>query len=251
MKRCPECEFIYENEQNICDMDGRLLIFDPSTLSIEATSQETPQATPKTPSRSRWKFLLVLLLPILGILVPVVFHGSRNPDEGSANANYSAPPTVESSASQNLNSDPAGDIEPVSDLASPESQPVESELPAAIKTSSPSIKEAEIAKMSSRARLNANAIARANARSIGSSRAQNGGIQMVVVASERSGTFATHPVNNVNRSTSAQRPPANRKGEAARGSQGRIQTVAVGKKESRFGSLLKKTSRILTKPFRR
>jgi hypothetical protein len=30
MKRCPQCEFIYEDEQNICDMDGTMLAFDAS-----------------------------------------------------------------------------------------------------------------------------------------------------------------------------------------------------------------------------
>jgi hypothetical protein len=32
MKRCPQCEFIYEDDQSLCDMDGALLVLDSRTL---------------------------------------------------------------------------------------------------------------------------------------------------------------------------------------------------------------------------
>ena len=32
MKRCPQCEFIYEDDQSLCDMDGALLVFDSRAL---------------------------------------------------------------------------------------------------------------------------------------------------------------------------------------------------------------------------
>lgn len=32
MKRCPQCEFIYEDDQSLCDMDGALLVFDARKL---------------------------------------------------------------------------------------------------------------------------------------------------------------------------------------------------------------------------
>jgi hypothetical protein len=32
MKRCPQCEFIYEDDQSLCDMDGILLVFDSRAL---------------------------------------------------------------------------------------------------------------------------------------------------------------------------------------------------------------------------
>jgi hypothetical protein len=28
MKRCPQCEFIYEDDQSVCDMDGIRLVLD-------------------------------------------------------------------------------------------------------------------------------------------------------------------------------------------------------------------------------
>lgn len=32
MKRCPQCEFIYEDDQSLCDMDGILLVLDTRSL---------------------------------------------------------------------------------------------------------------------------------------------------------------------------------------------------------------------------
>ena len=32
MKRCPQCEFIYEDDQSLCDMDGALLVLDSRSL---------------------------------------------------------------------------------------------------------------------------------------------------------------------------------------------------------------------------
>lgn len=35
MKRCPQCEFIYEDEQTTCDMDGAMLAFDKTSATVE------------------------------------------------------------------------------------------------------------------------------------------------------------------------------------------------------------------------
>ena len=34
MKRCPQCDFIYEDDQSLCDMDGRELVFDSKGLLL-------------------------------------------------------------------------------------------------------------------------------------------------------------------------------------------------------------------------
>ncbi len=34
MKRCPQCEFIYEDEQRTCDMDGAVLAIDGSSTTV-------------------------------------------------------------------------------------------------------------------------------------------------------------------------------------------------------------------------
>jgi hypothetical protein len=42
MKRCPKCEFIYEDEQSLCDMDGVLLVFDSRALpNLHAVAAKT------------------------------------------------------------------------------------------------------------------------------------------------------------------------------------------------------------------
>ena len=35
MKRCPQCEFIYEDEQTTCDMDGAMLAFDKNSAAAD------------------------------------------------------------------------------------------------------------------------------------------------------------------------------------------------------------------------
>ena len=68
MKRCPQCEFIYEDDQNCCDMDGIALVF----------TQTTP-ATPlqKSPKRhgSR-RSLLSVFGVVLGVLVLAIGYAS-------------------------------------------------------------------------------------------------------------------------------------------------------------------------------
>ena len=52
MKRCPQCEFIYEDDQSLCDMDGALLVFDARTLpNLHALA---PVEVPLAP-RAHWR----------------------------------------------------------------------------------------------------------------------------------------------------------------------------------------------------
>ena len=46
MKRCPQCEFIYEDDQSLCDMDGFLLVFDSQVLPKPKTPRKV-SATPQ------------------------------------------------------------------------------------------------------------------------------------------------------------------------------------------------------------
>jgi len=52
MKRCPHCEFIYEDDQSMCDMDGALLVFDSRSLpNLHALA---PIEVPLAP-RAHWR----------------------------------------------------------------------------------------------------------------------------------------------------------------------------------------------------
>ena len=57
MKRCPQCEFIYEDDQSMCDMDGALLVFDSRTLpnlhALATVDAPLVAGTPKAPWRHR------------------------------------------------------------------------------------------------------------------------------------------------------------------------------------------------------
>ncbi len=54
MKRCPQCEFIYEDDQSLCDMDGALLVLDSRSLSnLHALAPIDVPVAPKAHWRHR------------------------------------------------------------------------------------------------------------------------------------------------------------------------------------------------------
>ena len=55
MKRCPQCEFIYEDDQSLCDMDGVLLVLDSRTLpNLHALAPIEAPIVATTP-RAHWR----------------------------------------------------------------------------------------------------------------------------------------------------------------------------------------------------
>jgi hypothetical protein len=107
MKRCPQCEFIYEDDQSLCDMDGKLLVFDSLNLP-----------KPKASTKSKWRNRIVpavatLVLATVFLLVYYVSTHQRprpvtTPGMDAVNA---AQPT---SSGTNLPSQ-AGDIQNATD----------------------------------------------------------------------------------------------------------------------------------------
>lgn len=82
MKRCPQCEFIYEDDQSLCDMDGVLLVFDSRKLpNLHALA--TVPAVPKAQRRSRAvpAFATLVLALVLGM---VYFVSTRQPSYAPA-----------------------------------------------------------------------------------------------------------------------------------------------------------------------
>lgn len=69
MKRCPQCEFIYEDEQSLCDMDGILLVFDSRTLPelhTGATVSAPLRGKPQRRNRMAPAFATLLLMVVVG-----------------------------------------------------------------------------------------------------------------------------------------------------------------------------------------
>ena len=69
MKRCPQCEFIYEDEQSLCDMDGVLLVFDSRNLpNSQALAPVSGGPAPRAQKRNRTVpvFASLILALVLG-----------------------------------------------------------------------------------------------------------------------------------------------------------------------------------------
>ena len=64
MKRCPECEFVYEDEQSSCDMDGAGLVFDPRPLPGEKNTLRRPLSSG---AKSSWRTVAIVVLAGLGL----------------------------------------------------------------------------------------------------------------------------------------------------------------------------------------
>jgi outer membrane biosynthesis protein TonB len=175
MKRCPQCEFIYEDDQSLCDMDGVLLVLDSRTLPNHHALATVP-AAPKTQRRNR--AVPVFATVILALVLAMVYYVSTRP--GAAPQTYSP-------ASVTSTSNPA----PVSN-PTPEAQPSES----------PKEEVAEAEPKSATTK------------------------QPAVVAPAKKPAAKTAPVSQTKTAT----PPK--------------------KEESKVGSILKKTGRILKKPFK-
>ena len=77
MKRCPQCEFIYEDDQSLCDMDGVLLVFDdrnlPNPQALAPIKAKRAKAQPKR-SRAVPAFATVVLALVLGMVYYVSIH---------------------------------------------------------------------------------------------------------------------------------------------------------------------------------
>jgi len=91
MKRCPECQFIYEDEQQCCDMDGTVLRFTSFLPSLAP-----PEPTERNDLKSIWGRLAIPLLTLVvigSVLVtlyratPRTFSSSSAPINQPAGAN--------------------------------------------------------------------------------------------------------------------------------------------------------------------
>jgi hypothetical protein len=69
MKRCSQCEFIYEDDQHLCDMDGHELVYEP-TLALQITAP-----TKQTSGHPRRFALAAVLAIFLATLLSVGYSG--------------------------------------------------------------------------------------------------------------------------------------------------------------------------------
>jgi hypothetical protein len=140
MKRCPQCEFIYEDDQSLCDMDGVLLVFDSRTLphlqGVHALATVSAPLPEKGPRRSRmvpaFAFAtLILMLAVASVYYISTLRSATPPDfsPASVSSTTAEPPMAEPSPAEVAV--PAPSTEPTEANATSEVQPPESK-PAAI-----------------------------------------------------------------------------------------------------------------------
>src|SRR5258707_10999186 len=71
MKRCPVCDFIYEDDEKLCAMDGTGLVNHSGPLALEESA--LPQSAPPTNSHGRGLTLIASGV-ILAIALFLYFH---------------------------------------------------------------------------------------------------------------------------------------------------------------------------------
>ena len=112
MKRCPQCEFIYEDDQSLCDMDGVLLVLDSRNLPNHQALATVPAKPQSRRSRAVPAFATLILALVLGM----VYYVSTQ--------RKATPPVIETPASAASTSIPAPEVNPTPQ-AEPSSEAVQ------------------------------------------------------------------------------------------------------------------------------
>ena len=116
MKRCPQCEFIYEDDQSLCDMDGALLVFDSRCLpNLHALAPIEVPLAPKAHWRHR-TFPAMAALILATVLSLVYFVSTQRARQAPA------PLPVSEASIATPNTDP---VAPASDTTQPPTPPAD------------------------------------------------------------------------------------------------------------------------------
>ena len=83
MKRCPLCDFIYEDDQTLCDMDGIELVQERGAL--------VPVRSAETPPQKKVRSVLPLVAAVFGAAVLSLYFLAA---DGSAPAKADQPPVT-------------------------------------------------------------------------------------------------------------------------------------------------------------
>jgi hypothetical protein len=98
MKRCPQCEFIYEDDQSLCDMDGVLLVFDARTLpnvhALATVSAPMPETRPRRNRMVPAFATLLLMLSIASVYYVSTMRNTAPPDFTPASVITEAPAVI-------------------------------------------------------------------------------------------------------------------------------------------------------------
>jgi len=281
MKLCPQCDFIYEDDQSVCDMDGKELVSNPATIVTEAafttpvsaTPVLVPDVLPVESAGKRWRNFALLTIFVLATLIIVVYLARANQLRSLRAPQGSESSTARSTGDippQSTSGDTSGQ-RPSSALVSTQTPSADTSLSEPSPEQSSELSSAEtdqttVSSSSSLAhtRLTPGPVAAGapsgNSRGPVIVRLNNG---VAIRADEawekregiwyRQGGVVTFLNRNQVRTIERLPSPASRSKSAANnvGEKSRqTEPVAETKKDSKVTSFLKKTGRILKKPFK-
>lgn len=117
MKRCPKCEFIYEDDQSLCDMDGVLLVLDSRTLPQLHALQTVPATARTNPKRNRAvpAFATLILALVLGMVYYVSIQR-----KAAQNVYTPAPPSAATTSNPVPEIKPTLEAQPAAEEPKPE-----------------------------------------------------------------------------------------------------------------------------------
>jgi FtsZ-interacting cell division protein ZipA len=262
MKVCSQCEFIYEDDQDRCDMDGGELFYEPTLQSVfNAPPAQTLTAPPKVfagfASTGKARMFVIAVL-VLAAVVISGFYASRR--LMSARVERATRQSVQSSiapvTTNGKPEDKASSPHPSGATeASTSNQSPNSDQPPHTPSSSPSNQTPpESASPSSALKIETDEVATNNA----PASARNQRSAHATNNRTRTATDSRFTIPRVPQAIALPRiPPLRRlppvtleKKNPSLASVNYKPERAGEKKPSRFGSFLKKTGRVLTKPFR-
>ena len=128
MKRCPQCEFIYEDDQSLCDMDGVLLVLDDRNLpNLHALAPLPAKRAKAQPKRNRAvpAFATVILALVLGMVYYVSIHrratqNAYTPSPAAAAATTPEPAPVVNPTPE---PQPSQEVQALAPVKQPETKP--------------------------------------------------------------------------------------------------------------------------------
>ncbi len=77
MKRCSQCDFIYEDDQHLCDMDGHELVYEPTlhALQINAANLAASPSNRSVKSGTRRQVLAAATAVLIATVLSVGYSG--------------------------------------------------------------------------------------------------------------------------------------------------------------------------------
>ena len=101
MKLCPQCDFIYEDDQRFCDMDGKELVHNSAPVIPASVADLSPASKPATGRRSiGLAFALIVGVVVTALGSAAYFARTEQTGSGAASSNQATEQSVAQSPAQ-------------------------------------------------------------------------------------------------------------------------------------------------------